>query len=78
MAEPIGTASGGAEVRDLITPQVKYAVSSFVLAGLTESQYESVDSIGSAGVRSILRAHFLVPRWVYLTVAGVPEVIDAG
>jgi len=42
------------------------------------SQYASDDSGGSAGASSIFRAHFFPPRCVYFTVAGVPEVIDAG
>jgi len=33
---------------------------------------------GSAGVSSIFRAHFLPPLCVYLTIAGVPELIEAG
>src|ERR1700730_4006402 len=43
-----------------------------------ESQYESDVLGGSAGVSSIFRAHFLPPLCVYLTIAGVPELIEAG
>src|SRR6266705_2249441 len=45
---------------------------------IDHGQYASDDSGGSAGASSIFRAHFFPPRCAYFTVAGVPEVIDAG